>query len=858
MAEHDEGVGGTRGGEETPEAPAEGTGSLGRTALLSLPYLLVLYVYAADSAFLLLPGALICGGVFLLYERIHRGHAGRFPAGWLVALLLLAPCIYLYVYEKLAVVAMVAAPALVVWAASVATGGAVGRWWSRQPMFGSLLYLLAVAGLLLGLTGKMGLPPVTDDVLFALYAAPRAPRLNQAEMDASLEVIDAAIAGYRRDEGDGVPAEVSTLEAGLPDALRQEGDGDVYVTLWMDRKAPLRGHAGEGRLFEDLSQATDQALDGTLRWQEWLDGAERVRVQVDLVGGVQPIRRRPTHQAVMAVRNVVIAALRGLGVELPKRLRDEDLSEMGFVYQLIYEVEPGVDGMILRTGEREGFFLPADPVTGGWLTPRIRSRADKNLRMMHQLSREARGGRDLWKQDDVELFKFRSFCFGRPVPGGEVVDLYRGNVLLDGIDSATILDGIEEAGGWLLRTVQADGKFDYEYYPNQDRGSKGYNIVRHAGCVYGLFHMYELALTEPQLRDEANDYLEAGLRALDWVYDNLDSPAGATDPALQALVDHKDRASSGAAALTLLSLLQRPDPEHVTHPVLADHLQRAEDEAIFEGLGLFLLEMIDDQGKVFRRYRDRLELDAVEKEPLYFPGETMLALVRFHVATGDDRWLEGARRIGDWQVERYYDRRPNPDHWVMQALWDLYAVTGEDRYARCALHMGDRHASEQFPPHWPPFADYFGAYRRFDDLPRTTRACSRSEAMGGVMHTAWALEVDATRYEDALIRAAEHLLENQWRPENSYYLPNPDKARGAIRMGLVDNHCRIDNNQHAVVGLYRALEASRRRDGVPMPTDVVTPPPPDEAEIRAAKIRFGDPVPPLDEAGEVPAGATAP
>ena len=457
----------------------------------------------------------------------------------------------------------------------------------------------------------------------------------------------------------------------------------------------------------------------------------------------------------------------------------------------------------------------------------------------------------------MELFKFRSFCFGRPVPGGEVVDLYRGNVLLDGIDSATILDGIEEAGGWLLRTVQPDGRFDYEYYPNKDRGSKGYNIVRHAGCVYGLFHMYELALTEPQLRDDANDYLEAGLRAMDWVYDNLDTPVGATDPALYALVDHRDRASSGAAALTLLSLLQRPSTEHVTHPVLRAHLEQEDDAAVLEGLGLFLLEMIDDQGKVFRRYRERLELDAVEKEPLYFPGETMLALVRFHAATGDERWLEGARRIGDWQVERYYDRRPNPDHWVMQALWDLYSVTGEMRYARCALHMGDRHASEQFPPHWPPFADYFGAYRRFDDLPRTTRACSRSEAMGGVMHTAWALDVDASRYEEALIRAAEHLLENQWRPENSYFLPNPDKARGAIRMGLVDNHCRIDNNQHAVVGLFRALEASRKRDGVPMPTDIVTPSMPTEEEIRGARIRFGDPVAPLDPAAGEPPEATA-
>ncbi len=837
---------GVRGGRD---------GATWKTALLSLPYLGVLYLYAADSAFLLLPGILVCAAVFLLYERIHKGHAWRFPAGWLVSLLMLLPCIYLYVYERLAILLLVAAPALLVFGASLATRGAVGRWWSHQPMFGSLLYLLAVAGLLLGLTGKMGLPPISDDTLFELYSAPQRFRMNHEEMDASLQVVDAAIQGYQRDEGDGVPAEVSALESGLPTALRQDRELDVYVTLWLDRKAMLRGHAAGGRLFEDLNAATDQALDGTLRWRDWVDGRERIRVQVDVVDSVRLVKRRPLHQAVMVVRNAVVAGLRKMGVKLPKRMLKEDLSEMGYVYQLIYEVEPGVDGMILRSGDREGFFLPADPVTRGWLTPRVRSRADKLLRMLHQLSREARGGRDLWKQDGVELYKFRSFCFGRPVPGGETVEFYRGNVLLDGIDEQHLLDGIEEAGRWLLGTVQPDGKFDYEYYPNQDRGSKGYNIVRHAGCVYGLFHMYNLALTEPQLRDDANDYLEAGLRAMDWVYGNLEGPAGAEDDRLYALVDRRDRAESGAAALTLLSLLERPAPEQVNHPVLRDHLQREDDAEVLEGLGLFLLEMIDDRGQVFRRYSERLELDEVEKEPLYFPGETMLALIRFHVATGDERWLEGAKKIGDWQVERYYDRRPNPDHWVMQALWVLYQVTGDDEYAACALHMGDRHASEQFPPYWPPFADYFGAYRRFDDLPRTTRACSRSEAMGGVMHTAWAKGVDATAYEDALLRAAEHLLENQWRPENSYYLPNPDKAQGAIRMGLVDNHCRIDNNQHAVVGLHRALEAQRKRDGVEMPTDEVLPDPPGDEEIRACRLRFGDEVEPLPE--EPPEGAPA-
>jgi hypothetical protein len=267
-----------------------------------------------------------------------------------------------------------------------------------------------------------------------------------------------------------------------------------------------------------------------------------------------------------------------------------------------------------------------------------------------------------------------------------------------------------------------------------------------------------------------------------------------------------------------------------------------------EGLGLFLLAMIDERGRVFGYYQEALRSTQVDQEPLYYPGESMLALALLHRATGKSQWLEGARRIADWQVEKYERRGNNPDHWVMQALWELYDVTGDERYAEACLAMGDHYASQQYPPHVPPFPDYLGCYRRLNDTPRTTRACSRSEAMGGVVHTAWKRSTDATAYEDALLNAARHLLENQWRPENSYFLPRPDRVRGAIRMGLVDNHCRIDNNQHAIVGLYRALEVARKREGAAMPDQVVLPARPDEREIRRCRRRFGEPVaatPPL-------------
>ncbi len=833
------------------------------TIALAAPYLLVLAFYASVSRRLLIPGLLVCALTAVVQHRIHRASLWRFPAGWLVSWLLFVPCAYLYVYERVAVVLLVAAPLALVLVGHLATRGGLGRWLAPRPMITALVFLLLTASSLMGLTGRIGLPPVTDDMLFGLYEAPPALRLNQQEMDSAVSVVETAIREYQRDGETAVPASIEADARSLPHALRETRHEEVWVSLWLDRRSHIRGRASGGKLFEDLARATDQALDGTRRHAAWVNGADRVRVQIDLADRPVRLQRRVVHHGVVRIVELCWRLFAPRYHAKVMKKAPDTFAERAYLNQLFYEVEPGVDGLTLRAGDKSGTVLPGDAVTRGWLTPRVRGRSGKLETIMRNLCREARGSRDLWSQRDTELFKFRAYSFGRPVPGREVLEYYRGNVLIEDVDSHAIVGGIEEAGRWLLDTVKPDGTFDYEYYPNTDSGSKGYNIVRHAGCVYGLFHMYNLALVEPELRDGASEYLEAGIRAMDWVYDNLDAPRNAEDPDLVALIDEKGRASSGATALTLLSLLERPATDQVSHPVLAGRLTREDDQRVVEGLGAFLLFMIDEQGRVFKNHRDRYRpckgrdgevLEEVtefprqycdgEKEPLYYPGESMLALVRLHVQTGDERWLEGARRVADWQVDRYYARRPrpNPDHWVMQALWVLYQVTEDEAYARAALDMGDQHASEQFPPHWPPFRDYFGSYRRFDDVPRTTRACSRSEAMGGVVHTAWKIGVDPTPYEDALLRAADHLLENQWRPANSWFLPNPDKARGAIRMGLVDNHCRIDNNQHAVVGLHRALEVARKREGIPMPTDEVLPPQPTEAEIRACRGRFGEPV----------------
>jgi hypothetical protein len=272
------------------------------------------------------------------------------------------------------------------------------------------------------------------------------------------------------------------------------------------------------------------------------------------------------------------------------------------------------------------------------------------------------------------------------------------------------------------------------------------------------------------------------------------------------------KSNSGSPALTLLGFLMRPAPEDVEDETLRAGVWREGDHEIMAGLAKTLLHMIDDEGKVYRYWRDANKGEGVVKEPLYFPGEAMLALVKYAERTGDEVWLEGAKAIGRRQIRHAKTPWVVPDHWVMQAL-DLLdqAAPGEPEWRAGAYAMGRRYIREQFPPQKPPFADYKGAYRRIQEIPRTTRAASRGEAIGGVVRIAWRHGDDSWNWERSLLEGSRHLIEQMFTVDNSYFVPNQSEVLGAIRMGVVDNHCRIDNNQHAVVALSNALTALRHR-----------------------------------------------
>lgn len=672
------------------------------------------------------------------------------------------------------------------------------------PLGTATLMILLVVGAWWAIAGSQPVPRLHDDFLFRLRADPAPQGLTDEGRRAAVRVVRAAIRGESVDAGS------------LPAELRERRERPAWVTLFRGgrRSTRARGEAPAGVLHEQLAAAAKNAWASARPVDEWATARDALRFQVDLGGP-------PRELGFRTVRRLLDAAQARIAPK-PKTVKAGASPQRWST--LVYDVEPGIDGFELEAGDRRAVTLPSDAIVEGWFSP-----GDKTARMrtayvdisLRELRKRAGLAAGTTWPEDADLRTFNTYAFAATDPGSDAaVESFRGNVLGPAtLSEAELVRWIGRSGRWLLEQVGADGRFDYEYLPVTDDHGRDYNEVRHAGSVYGLFHMVHVTLREESLRSDRDAYLGAGLLALDRVYRNLGPPPG--EPVDSEYVTFREgrdgvKSNSGGPALTLLSFLERPTPEEVGDSSLRDRIVRPEDERIMRGLALTIEKMIDADGAVYQLWTEAKDGKGVVKEPLYYPGEVMLALARYHQRTGEARWLEAAKRIAARQIGLMSRPWTNPDHWVMQALDILDQVEPkEHRWKVAAYDMAGRYMREQYPPQVPPFPDYVGGYRRQTEVPRTTRAASRGEALGGVVRIAWRQGDPSTELEAALIEGARHLVEQTFDEENSYFVPNRAEALGCIRMGIIDMHCRIDNNQHGIVALDNALAALRRRAGSP-------------------------------------------
>jgi hypothetical protein len=437
--------------------------------------------------------------------------------------------------------------------------------------------------------------------------------------------------------------------------------------------------------------------------------------------------------------------------------------------------EPGVDGLAFAR-ETGLVFLPGEVMAGGLVDTSGRWRPDRAAVYL------ARRGRTLPEGLRPEfLFTTRASFSTRD---GEV-PLFREHRSFPVLDRALLLAAAREGGRYLTRITDPKGRFTYSYFAKSDHIADTYNLVRHAGTVYAMAELYEVA-PDPLLARALD-------RALAFLLEHVVPAGGDT-----ALVACKDREKLGGNALAAVAIAR-----HAEATGCREHLP------LLIKLGRRLLDLQAENGEFpvhLMTWPGGKPLDHVSE---YYPGEALLALLRIEPFDPEGPWLDRAERGARWLIEvrdaglETYELAH--DHWLLYALCGLMRRRPGDLYRDHALKIAAAIVEgRNTDPMWP---DWYGSWYR---PPRSTPAATRSEGLVCAYEIAQKAgdKERAAAILTALRDAVSFQLTMQFRPESAMHLPKPWLALGGFHASLTNYEIRIDYVQHnlsALIGLWRIL-----------------------------------------------------
>jgi len=359
----------------------------------------------------------------------------------------------------------------------------------------------------------------------------------------------------------------------------------------------------------------------------------------------------------------------------------------------------------------------------------------------------------------------------------EFFPLYRGHRMIDTLTQPLLDDVILKATNYLSNHINKNGKFDYIVYPYNKKVSSQYNIVRHAGTLYALIESYEYKPDEKLLKkiESAITFLIKQSKA-----------CGKNDEGL-CFVENKTN-KLGANALALLAL--------------SKYTQVTQDRKywdIMQKIALSIVAMQKDNGEFISEVRvDSWEATDFVSE--YYPGESILALVRLYRLEQNPVWIETATKACDYlTLVRDKDvKKINHDHWLLMGLNELQNFVTKPHYIEYAKKIVLAIQEAQIKK--SSFADYIGGYF---NPPNSTPAAVRTEGLVAAYHLFQRIgdKELANTILPTIEKSLKFQLQTRIENENSIYFKKSFTSIGGFQESPIDNKIRIDYVQHNLSGI---------------------------------------------------------
>lgn len=470
------------------------------------------------------------------------------------------------------------------------------------------------------------------------------------------------------------------------------------------------------------------------------------------------------------------AAAGRLELDIPTRLQETTLDDdMEVPIDAV-----GLEGVLVLSDEgKVGAVLPGEIVQRA-LYHRGKTTVLSHAKLASLLATRAGVG-----PSDVP--KLRAYRFGadahvEPASHDGALPLVRGMVERPAPAQVTVerlLAAVRRGADYLLRVIDAQGRFVYMYHPVEDREDRSNAMLRHAGTTYAILEAYE-ELGVPA-------YLEKGELALRYLVGRLiDDPASEGKYALDSKDEEQEKV--GGAALALIALAK--------HAAVTG---KRDDLETMRALARFIVKQQQADGH-FRSNAD-VEYETgkkLKREAWYYPGEAVLGLMRLYALDPQPSYLDAARRGADWviQVRDGYVSEDNQehDHWMSYASNELYRVTRDEAYLAYGAKIARAIQKKQPTAADAPAPDLVGTFYEGQSAPASTRL----EAYDAIVAMTRFAHRPDTWLLDLAVPVACSTLGQQFDPDNDYWLKNPTKAAGGVRESLFVQDVRIDYVQHAM------------------------------------------------------------
>jgi hypothetical protein len=347
---------------------------------------------------------------------------------------------------------------------------------------------------------------------------------------------------------------------------------------------------------------------------------------------------------------------------------------------------------------------------------------------------------------------------------------------------ASVLLGVEH----LLAGQRPKGRFTYLQHPFEpEQKSKRYSWARHAGVAYSL------ALVGRLLDDEGA--LAGAERALASMTRRLRAAA----PGM--CFASGDRCYLGTASLLLLALSEQ-------RMATGDRRFDAHAGAVAD----FLLAMQRPRGDFYHYWSPEAGVDG-ETMMAFASQQAALALARHARASGDIDAREAADQAMSYFAGDYWNfflgnYFVGQEHWTCLAAEESASAGAEASAARFCREIANFFARLVLHPGESPFSEDIGGVGVSHVVtPHVGPTATVSEALVSAVLLAKAAGDEPGEVGTALEETIHFLVRAQIEPGDTYAMPDGEGAVGGFPNSLSKTTIRMDNVQHAISALVRAL-----------------------------------------------------